>query len=399
MRAMRTKLTNFINADYSGGILLFLAAVFAIVIANVGFYEEYDALLHTKIGLFGHGMSVHYWINDGLMAIFFFLVGMEIKREILMGELSSRSKVALPVMMAIGGMVVPAGIYFLVNADSPHNFVGWAIPAATDIAFSLGVLALLGSRVPLYVKVLLTAVAIIDDVGAIVIIALFYTSNLNLDALLLSAIPLIGLFMLNWRRHKSLISYLLLGLLLWFGILQSGIHASLAGVVLATTIPMSLQREENCLLRNLEHKLHPWVTFGILPLFALANSGIHFEGLTLHNLLDDMPLGIILGLVAGKPLGIFGFMYIACHTGLAKLPFGARYAEVVGLSFLCGIGFTMSLFIGTLAFDTAFELNEVKMGVLGGSLVSAILGVIVMYIATAGRSQTLTPDHKLPKSS
>lgn len=389
------RLRAFFKADYTSGLILLLSALAAIVFVNTGNEALYNHILETRIGLGQASLTLHYWINDGLMTIFFFFVAMEIKREILIGELSTRSKLILPVFMALGGMMMPALIFIGINWGNPHNLAGWAIPAATDIAFSLGVLALLGSRVPLYVKVLLTAVAIIDDMGAILIIALFYSDALNLMAVGLALIPIVALLILNLRGVKHVGWYVALGLLVWFAFLHSGVHATIAGVLIAALIPMDVQKDDHCLLRRLEHKLKPWVAYGIMPLFALANSGVSFDGVTWNDMMLPMPVGIILGLCIGKPLGIFGFMYLAKKTGIAKLPYGARYLEVVALAFLCGIGFTMSLFIGSLAFDTPLELAEMKLGVLGGSTISAILGSLTMVIATRGQRDRITPDRKL----
>lgn len=352
----------FFQMTAAGGILLALSAALALIIANSDLYVYYDYVLHDiqfRIGFddiqnrFDHEIRkpLLLWINDGFMAIFFLLVGLEIKREIVSGELSTRSRALLPAIAAVGGMIVPAVIYYVINMDTPENLRGWAIPAATDIAFALGVLSLLGSRAPVRLKVLLTAIAIIDDLGAILIIAFFYTDHLALEPLYFVVAALAVLFMMNNRNVSATMPYILVGTILWIAVLKSGVHATLAGVVTAFFIPMTCKREkEYSPLKDLEHRLHPWVAFGILPVFAFANAGVPFTGMSLNSLLDPVTLGIILGLVVGKQLGIFTLLWITIKLGFSPMIKGASWIHLYGISILCGIGFTMSLFIGGLAF-------------------------------------------------
>jgi NhaA family Na+:H+ antiporter len=373
--------------------LLVVAAFIAILIANSPLYSYYDYVLHVmrfRIGFdaydgafdFEIKKSLLHWINDGFMAIFFFLVGLEIKRELVAGELSSRSRALLPALAAVGGMIVPALVYMSINLNTPENHVGWAIPAATDIAFALGVLSLLGSRAPFRLKILLTAIAVIDDLGAIIIIALFYTSELYMPSLMIAAVALATLFILNRRGVSSVSPYILIGIILWICVLKSGVHATLAGVATAFFIPMTCRKDPSyspC--AHLEHGLHPWVTFGILPLFAFANAGVPFAGMGLHSLGDPLTLGIIAGLVVGKQIGIFTTLFIVIKSGLSPMPSNSTWLHLYGVSILCGIGFTMSLFIGGLAFDTLFQQAEIRLGVLVGSVTSAVLGFLVLYFA------------------
>lgn len=355
------------------------AAVLALVLANTAAAPMYQAALQAKLGL-----SVHYWINDGLMAIFFLLVGLEIKRELLQGALSSVRTAALPAVAALGGMVVPALIYLGFNWGDAQAVRGWAVPAATDIAFALGVLALVGSRAPVSLKVFLTALAILDDLGAIIIIALFYTAQINGLALMGAAVLLAALVALNLMGVRKLWPYLLLGLGLWGAVLASGVHATLAGVAMALTIPLRGGPEADRAdspLSTLEHTLHPWVAFAILPVFGLANAGLSLEGMTLAALAAPVPLGIAAGLFIGKQIGVLGFSWLAVRSGLTQWPAGAGALQVYGVSLLCGIGFTMSLFIGSLAFDSVELQNQVKLGVFSGSLLSAVLGYLVLRFA------------------
>ena len=373
---------NFFKLEAAGGILLAISALIALIIANTDLYGFYDYVLHTvkfRIGFdaadgldFEIRKSVLHWINDGFMAIFFFLVGLEIKREVVSGELSTRSRALLPAIAAVGGMIVPAVIYYIVNMDTPEDLAGWAIPAATDIAFALGVLSLLGSKAPVRLKILLTAIAVIDDLGAIVIIAFFYTSNLSIFPLYVAAAALVGLLILNRRNVCTVGPYILVGLVLWAAVLESGVHATLAGVVTAMFIPMVSKRDEkNMPLKRLEHSLHPWVAFGILPLFAFANAGVPFTGMGLSSLLEPVTLGIILGLVIGKQLGIFTMLWLTIKLGLSPMIKGAGWIHLYGVAALCGIGFTMSLFIGGLAFE---DLHV-------GSITSAMIGFAILYFA------------------
>lgn len=385
----------FFKMEASGGILLALAAAIALVIANTDLYGFYDYVLHDiyfRIGFddkhagFDHEIkkSLLHWINDGFMAIFFFLVGLEIKREIVSGELSTRSRALLPAIAAVGGMVVPALIYVAVNMDTPEDLAGWAIPAATDIAFALGVLSLLGSKAPVRLKILLTAIAVIDDLGAIIIIALFYTSKLTIAPLYVAAVALVVLFVLNRRNVCMTGPYVIVGLVLWAAVLESGVHATLAGVATAMFIPMvSKKDEENKPLSRMEHVLHPWVAFVILPMFAFANAGVPFTGMNLHSLIEPVTLGIILGLVVGKQLGIFATLWLTIKLGLCPMIKGVRWIHLYAVSVLCGIGFTMSLFIGGLAFEDLHHQASIRLGVLVGSIMSALLGYLILYFAPA----------------
>ena len=379
----------FFQLEASGGIVLIAASAVALVIANVGLGPIYDAILQAPfsiiVGPLAIEKNVLLIVNDGLMAIFFLLVGLEIKREFLDGELSSRSQAMLPAIAAIGGMAVPAGIYAFIAWDDPVALSGWAIPAATDIAFALGILALVGSRAPLSLKVLLTAIAIFDDLGAIIIIALFYTSDLSLLSLLVAAISIIGLAILNRMNVRQLTPYILIGLVLWVAVLKSGVHATLAGVTLAMFIPLGGGKEKDGdePLRYLEHMLHPWVAYGVLPVFGFCNAGVSFAGLGLEVLTHPVTLGVALGLVIGKQIGIFGSIWLSIKTGLAKLPEGADWRQIYGVSALCGIGFTMSLFIGGLAFSDPSYAAPVRLGVLGGSVISAIIGYLALTVGRA----------------
>ncbi len=383
----------FFQMTAAGGILLALSAALALIIANTDLYVFYDYILHDiqfRIGFndtqagFDHEIRkpLLLWINDGFMAVFFLLVGLEIKREIVSGELSTRSRALLPAIAAIGGMIVPALIYYFINLDTPENLRGWAIPAATDIAFALGVLSLLGSRAPVRLKVLLTAIAIIDDLGAILIIAFFYTDNLATQPLFFAAAALAVLFIMNKINISATMPYILVGTVLWIAVLKSGVHATLAGVVTAFFIPMTCKHEKAFSpLKDLEHKLHPWVAFGILPVFAFANAGVPFTGMSLNSLLDPVTLGIILGLVAGKQVGIFSMLWLSIKLGLSPMVKGASWVHLYGVSVLCGIGFTMSLFIGGLAFDGTEQQASIRLGVLAGSIISAIVGYLIFYFA------------------
>ncbi len=383
----------FLKKETTPGILLFAAAVLALLTENSPLNWLYDTLLSTpvevKVGALEIAKPLLLWINDGLMALFFFLVGLEIKREVVEGELSSLDKAMLPVVAAIGGMALPAVIYATVTWNDPIALTGWAIPAATDIAFALGILAVLGSRVPVALKVFLLSVAVIDDLGAIIIIALFYTENLAVTSLLLGGIGLSALIALNRSGVRSLTPYILIGLAIWVCFLKSGVHATLAGVLIALTIPMGKQHAgDHSPLHNLEHGLHPWIAFLVLPVFAFANAGVPLTGLSLEALVAPIPLGIILGLVIGKQLGVFGATWVAVKLGIAKLPHGVGWREIYGIACLTGIGFTMSLFIGTLAFDTSDQLNQVRLGVLIGSLISGLIGFAILRHSFQTRSRT-----------
>jgi NhaA family Na+:H+ antiporter len=379
----------FFHHEASGGLLLIIAAAAALLIDNSPLAWLYNRLLDTPVGVRVADLQIEkplvLWINDGLMAIFFFLVGLEIKRELLTGELSTFSKAVLPAIAAAGGMLVPSLIYIAVNLGDPIALRGWAIPAATDIAFAVGVLALLGERVPSSLKIFLLALAILDDVGSILIIALFYTADLHWISLLLAAIGAIFLWVLNARGVTRLAPYLLTGVFMWVCVLKSGIHATLTGVVAAMAIPLATRNsEEPSPLEQLEESLHPWVTFVVLPLFAFANAGVSLAGLSLAKLLDGVPFGIAFGLALGKPVGIFGATWTAVAVGLAAKPDGARWQQILGVSMLGGIGFTMSLFIGMLAFSDATHAAQLRLGVLVGSVLSAVAGYCVLRVSASG---------------
>jgi NhaA family Na+:H+ antiporter len=369
-------LASFLASESAGGIVLMGAALAAIIVANSPMASLYFAALHSVWG----GLSIELWINDGLMAIFFLMVGLEIKREVLAGGLASWGQRALPGFAAAGGMLIPALIYVGTNWGNAETLSGWAIPAATDIAFALGVLSLLGKRVPASLKVFLAALAILDDLGAVTIIALFYSTGLNLPMLGASFATLAVLIVMNRMGVQRLLPYLLLGLLLWFFVLQSGVHATLAGVALALCIPLGTRQEEaRSPLLFLEEKMHYWVAFVVVPVFGFANAGVSLSGITLGNLVDPVPLGVALGLFIGKQIGVFVAAALAIRSGLATLPEGSNWTQMYGVALLCGIGFTMSLFIGNLAFPGAAHLiDEVKVGVLMGSILSAVVGVLLL---------------------
>ncbi|MEX5575077.1 Na+/H+ antiporter NhaA [Pseudomonas lijiangensis] len=369
-------LARFLASESAGGIVLMGAALAALIVANSPLAPGYFATLHS-VWL---GLSVELWINDGLMAIFFLMVGLEIKREVLAGGLATWEQRALPGFAAAGGMLVPALIYLAVNWGNAQTISGWAIPAATDIAFALGVLSLLGKRVPTSLKVFLAALAILDDLGAVTIIAFFYSSGLNLPMLLASFATLSVLIVMNRLKVRRLLPYLITGALLWFFVLQSGVHATLAGVALALCIPLGKPEEEaRSPLLFLEEKLHYWVAFAIVPVFGFANAGVSLAGISADNLLDPVPLGVALGLFVGKQIGVFLAAWLAIRAGLAVLPQGSNWVQLYGVALLCGIGFTMSLFIGNLAFPgAAYLVDEVKIGVLMGSGLAAIAGVLLL---------------------
>jgi len=376
---------DFLRLESAGGILLVAAAVVAMALANSPLAYLYDDFLATpveiRIGELQIAKALLLWINDGLMAVFFLLIGLELKREMLEGRLSHYKQVLLPAIAALGGMLVPAAFYLSLNHDDPVALQGWAIPTATDIAFALGVLSLLGNRVPASLKLFLVTLAILDDLGAIVIIALFYTSDLSGVSLAFAGIALLALFTLNRRGVMHTAAYVLVGIVLWVSVLKSGVHATLAGVALAFAIPLrgELKTVKPPLLQ-LEHSLHPWVAYGILPLFAFANSGVSLAGLSLAQILAPVPLGIALGLFLGKQLGVFVFSWAAIRLRLATLPEDTNWIQLYGVAVLCGIGFTMSLFIGSLAFDqTGQQYATVdRLGILMGSVVSALVGYLVL---------------------
>ncbi len=377
-----TGIREFLRMEAAGGIVLGAAAVLALIASNSGLASFYalflDLPVELRIGQLQIAKPLLLWINDGLMAIFFLLVGLEIKRELVEGELSSLRQAALPAIAAIGGMAVPALIYVLCNLTDPVALHGWAIPAATDIAFAVGVLSLLGARVPIGLKVFLLALAIFDDLGAIVIIAVFYTADLSVLSLLLAGGMLIVMFALNRLGVTRTAPYALLGIVLWVCVLKSGVHATLAGVAMAFAIPMHAAEGESP-LRQLEHALHPWVAFLVVPLFGFANAGVSFAGMTASGLTDGVTIGIAAGLFVGKQLGVFGAVYASVRLGFARLPEGVGWAGLYGAGVLAGIGFTMSLFIGTLAWDTADYAAPLRIGVLGGSLLSGIVGYLLLF--------------------
>jgi NhaA family Na+:H+ antiporter len=377
----RRLISAFIRHEATAGAVLTLAAILALIVSNSPLSGLYHAALEAPltVGL-GNAVlekSLGHWINDGLMAIFFLLVGLEIKREALEGHLSRPDQVILPAIAAVGGMAVPALIYALINLERPELLGGWAIPAATDIAFALGALALAGRRVPLSLKVFLLTLATLDDLGAILIIAIFYTSGLSWLALALAGLALAALFTLNRAGVAKVTPYMLIGLVLWLCVLKSGVHATLAGVMLGLAIPLESAGGQRIIPR-LENILHPYVKFLILPLFAFANAGLSLDGMQLSTLAESLPLGIAAGLALGKPIGIFLTVWLAVKFGLAHLPEGARWRQVLGVACLAGIGFTMSLFIGLLAFRDPTLIMDVRLGVLTGSLVSVALGLLVL---------------------
>ena len=386
-----SRIQEFIKLETSGGVVLMIAAIFAMIIANTPLSANYDLILGTyiKVGIgnFEIAKPAILWINDGLMAIFFFLVGLEIKREVLAGELSSFDKAILPIMAAIGGMAVPGLIFAIINWGTPENLNGWAIPTATDIAFALGILALIGSRAPISLKIFLLAIAIIDDLGAIVIIAIFYTSELSLSALSFSVIGFAAAVALNRMGVQRTAPYLLVGIVMWVFVLKSGVHATLAGVLIAFTIPLKTKNEDEALLYKMEHGLHPWVAFLILPVFAFANAGVNFTGIGIDDLLQPLTLGIAVGLFLGKQIGVFLATWIGVKSGIARLPENVSWKHVYGVACLTGVGFTMSLFIGSLAFTTADVMNSVRLGVVLGSVLSGIIGYLLLKSAAHHSAQ------------
>ncbi|WP_127114287.1 Na+/H+ antiporter NhaA [Shimia sediminis] len=374
----------FFKHEAAGGIMLMMAAAAAMLVANSPLATGYNFLLDTEgaITMNGNGIEkpMLLWINDGLMAVFFFLIGLELKREFLEGKLKNPRDVILPGAAAVGGMAVPAIIFAALNWGNPETIKGWAIPAATDIAFALGILALIGARAPASLKVFLLTLAILDDIGAILIIAVFYTPYLKVHFLLMALAPLAILFVLNRMKIHRIAPFVLLGIVMWVLVLKSGVHATLAGVVVAFFIPL-YDRWGKSPLHSLEHGLTPYVYFFIVPVFAFANAGLVLEGLSLAYLANPLPLGIVLGLVLGKQIGVFGITWLVVKSGIARLPHGANWMHIYGVACLAGIGFTMSLFIGGLSFKDPELLNQVKLGVLGGSIVSGVMGFALLYMA------------------
>ncbi len=384
-RTQKSFLSKFLELESAGGLTLMFAAVLAVCLANTPLYTYYSLLIDTPIEIRIGGLHIAkpalLWINDGLMAVFFFLIGLELKREVMEGELSDKTKIILPGLGALGGMAVPALIYGYFNAQDPFAMKGWAIPAATDIAFALGILSLLGSRVPVSIKVFLTSLAIFDDIGAILIIALFYTDKISMVALLvvLCCIPLLAI--MNFRNIESKTLYAVVGLIMWTAMLKSGVHATLAGVLLAFFIPISSSQDPDYSpLKSMEHDLHFTVAFFILPVFAFANAGIRFTGMGTDQIFHPVSLGIALGLFIGKQVGIFGICGLAIRTGLTRLPKGMSWGSLYGASALCGVGFTMSLFIGSLAFEQTGgnRLFDERLGIILGSVTSGITGYLIL---------------------
>ena len=377
-------LKDFLNQESAGGIVLMASAALALIIANSPLSPVYfgtlDTRLNVSFGDFAIDKALILWINDGLMAIFFFLIGLEVKREIVDGQLSSWNQASLPLAAAIGGMSIPALVFVAFNLGSPETIGGWAIPAATDIAFALGILSLLGPRVPVAMKALLLAIAVIDDIGAITVIALFYSGEIDVGMLAGGGVALALLFALGRARIASLIPYVLLSIVMWVFVLKSGVHATLAGVTAAMMVPM-VARDGSHMLERMEHGLHSWVAFLIIPIFGFANAGVTLIGLSPADLLAPLPLGIALGLLIGKQIGIVGFAWIAVKAGFATLPAGIGWRKMHGLSLLAAIGFTMSLFIGNLAFADPAQVDAVKIGVLAGSLVAAVTGFVLLKAA------------------
>jgi NhaA family Na+:H+ antiporter len=384
---------DFLQKESTGGLLLVVAACIAMAIENSPLDFLYNALLETPVSVQVGALVLHkpllLWINDGLMAVFFFLIGLEIKREVAEGELSDPARLVIPAIAAVGGMLVPALVYIALNQGDPAALSGWAIPTATDIAFALGVLSLLGKRVPYALKLFLLTLAVIDDLGAIIIIAVFYSGELSTAALVISASALIILFIINRRGVTRIAPYILVGTILWVAVLKSGVHATLAGVVLAFFIPLHDPASGASPLKYLEHTLHPYVAFAILPLFAFANTGIDFTGMGLSSLVHPVPLGIAAGLLVGKQIGVFGFSWIAIKLRLGKLPEGTGWLDLYGVAALCGIGFTMSLFISGLAAEQigTGEMVDNRLGILLGSLLSAAIGYLVLAFSLKDRDR------------
>lgn len=391
---MPNALRHFLRLESSAGVLLVIAAAAALLASNSpasGLYQRvFEIPLAVSLGELSIAKPLLLWINDGLMAIFFLLIGLEVKREVLEGQLRSKEQVLLPAFAGLGGFVVPAGIYAALNWGNAETINGWAIPAATDIAFALGVLSVLGSRVPLSLKIFLTTIAIFDDIAAILVIAIFYTADLSVLSLALGGLGALVLVGLNRWGVTSIAAYMLVGTFVWICVLKSGVHATLAGIVVALAIPLAAPNRDHSPLKDLEHRLHPWVAFAILPLFAFANAGVELDGIETGVLLGPVSLGIALGLFIGKQLGVFGTVWIIVKLGLARLPDGSNWLSVYGVSLLTGIGFTMSFFIGSLAFERGDldGLAATRVGVLIGSLLSAVIGYFVLRAALSMSKDT-----------
>jgi NhaA family Na+:H+ antiporter len=388
LQPVRSLFARFFQLEAASGLLLIAAAVLALIINNSPLSYLYGGLLEVpvaiQVGALNIAKPLLLWINDGLMALFFLLIGLEVKREVVDGHLSKPSQVILPATAAVGGMVVPALIYWFINRDNPAAVAGWAIPTATDIAFALGVLALLGKRVPVSLKLFLMTLAIIDDLGAIIVIALFYSGTLSSVSLLLAAACLLVLVAMNRLGVIKLGPYMIVGLILWVCVLKSGVHATLAGVALAFCIPLRTRNAESSPLLALEHALHPWVAYAILPIFAFANAGVSLAGMTLDSFTHPVPMGITVGLLLGKTVGVFGLTWVAVKLRLAALPAGAGWGQILGVAILCGIGFTMSLFVGSLAFapGSSEYAGMDRMGILTGSFFAAVIGYAVTAMAS-----------------
>jgi len=387
-------LRDFFQLESAGGLLLVGAALLALLVANISPLNQFYAAfkeIHLTITLGGMGVDkpLLLWINDALMVLFFMLVGLELKREVVEGQLSSPDQVILPILAALGGLAVPALIYLALNQDSGSLRDGWAIPTATDIAFALAILSLMGSRVPIALKILLTTIAIIDDLAAIIIIAVFYTADLSPLALTLAGLGIVALFLLNRMKVMSLIPYLLVGLFIWFCVLKSGVHATLAGIVVASFIPLRSD-DDHSPARHLEHALHPWVAFAVLPIFAFANAGLPFLGLQKQDFIGTVPLGVIFGLFLGKQIGVMTMIALARLLRVCELPPGTTWLQIYGVAVICGVGFTMSLFIGSLAFEygDSYPASGVKVGVLVASVLSAAWGLLVLHFALPKQAAT-----------
>ena len=379
-------LREFFRLESAGGLILVSAAILAVILANSPAAELYQQMLDLKLTVtiedFGVSKPLFLWINDGLMAVFFLLVGLELKREVVNGELSKPDQIVLPALAALGGLIVPAAIYWMINRDNPQGISGWAVPTATDIAFALAILSLLGSRVPSSIKVFLTTIAIFDDLAAIIIIAIFYSADLSTSALVAAAVGIGLLFILNRIGVQSLAAYIITGIFIWLFVLKSGVHATLAGIIVAAFIPLK-EDDKTSPAHHLEHILHPWVAYAILPIFAFANAGVSFAGISGDVIFGTVSTGILLGLFLGKQLGVFGMTALLIGTGLAKKPEGTNWGMLYGVALLCGIGFTMSLFIGGLAFEHG-EFSQsaaLKIGVISGSVASAFCGWLVLHLS------------------
>ena len=376
----------FLRLESAGGLILVSASIFALVLANSPLADLYNGVLSLKLTVmvesFGVSKPLLLWINDGLMAVFFLLVGLELKREVVEGQLSSPDQIVLPAMAAIGGLAVPAVIYWMINKDNPQGINGWAIPTATDIAFALAILSLLGSRVPASLKIFLTTIAIFDDLAAIIIIAVFYSADLSTGSLAAAGGGIAMLFVLNRMGVRSLAAYLLVGLFIWLFVLKSGVHATLAGIAVAAFIPLK-SCDDHSPARHLEHILHPWVAFGVLPIFAFANAGVSFAGVSSNAVYGTVSMGIAAGLFIGKQAGVFGMTALVMGLGLAKKPEGSSWAMLYGIALICGVGFTMSLFIGSLAFEHGgfAQATALRVGVITGSVVSGFCGWLVLHLS------------------